>query len=113
MIPSGLGLINQTCVNLIGSGTVVHIPGFLKELKELEAHGVKTENRLFISDRAHVVLDLHQRVDGLEEAELSGSKIGTTGKGKMTPNTGRNAAGFLQAARLTYLQVSDQPTAPR
>jgi adenylosuccinate synthase len=27
------------------------------------------------------VLDLHQKLDGLEEAELGGGKIGTTGKG--------------------------------
>jgi len=27
------------------------------------------------------VLDLHQKLDGLEEAELAGGKIGTTGKG--------------------------------
>jgi adenylosuccinate synthase len=38
-------------------------------------------SRLFISDRAHVVLQLHQKIDGLEEAELAGGKIGTTGKG--------------------------------
>lgn len=82
MIPSGLGLINPKCVNLIGSGTVVHIPAFFKELEDLKAHGVVADDRLFISDRAHVVLDLHQRVDGLEERELSGEKIGTTGKGK-------------------------------
>jgi len=89
MIPSGLGLVNETCMNLIGSGTVIHIPGFLKELEDLKQHGVKTDGRLFISDRAHVVLDLHQRVDGLEERELSGEKIGTTGKG----NISRNAVG--------------------
>lgn len=86
MIPSGLGLVNQECVNLIGSGTVVHIPAFFEELEALKAHGVNVENRLFISDRAHVVLDLHQRVDGLEEKELSGGKIGTTGKG-LLPQT--------------------------
>jgi adenylosuccinate synthase len=28
-----------------------------------------------------VVLDLHQKLDGLEEALLGGGKIGTTGKG--------------------------------
>lgn len=85
MIPSGLGLVNQKCVNLIGSGTVVHIPAFFEELEALKTHGVIVEDRLFISDRAHVVLDLHQRVDGLEERELSGEKIGTTGKGMLSP----------------------------
>lgn len=34
-----------------------------------------------MSDRAHVDLDLHTRVDGLEEVELGKANIGTTGKG--------------------------------
>ena len=38
-------------------------------------------NRVFISDRAHIVLDLHQVVDGLEEAALGKDSIGTTKKG--------------------------------
>lgn len=33
------------------------------------------------TNRRSVVLDLHQKLDGLEEAELGGRKIGTTGKG--------------------------------
>lgn len=60
----------------------MHIPGLLAELEKIEKQDLpNARDRLFISDRAHVVLDLHQRVDGLEEAELGGSKIGTTGKG--------------------------------
>jgi len=31
-------------------------------------------NRLFISDRAHLVFDFHQIVDGLKEVELGGSR---------------------------------------
>lgn len=80
ILPSGL--LTPTAHNLIGSGCVVHIPGLLKELADLEAKGLSNaRERLFISDRAHVVLDLHQKLDGLEEAELGGFKIGTTGKG--------------------------------
>lgn len=38
--------------------------------------------RLRNIDSFSVVLDLHQKLDGLEEAELGdGKKIGTTGKG--------------------------------
>ena len=84
IIPSGLGLTNSKCQNLIGSGTVVHVPSFFEELEGLQTHGVDTQDRIYISDRAHVVLDLHQRVDGLEEAELAGGglmMIGTTKKG--------------------------------
>lgn len=81
ILPSGL--LNKECNSLIGSGCVVHIPGLLKELTDLEAKDLpNARERLFISDRAHVVLDLHQKLDGLEEAELGdGKKIGTTGKG--------------------------------
>jgi adenylosuccinate synthase len=52
-----------------------------RELEALKKHGLDTENRIFISDRAHVVLDLMQKVDGLEEVELGSSFIGTTKKG--------------------------------
>ena len=39
------------------------------------------EERLIISDRAHVVLDLHQTVDGMTEARRGSGQIGTTRKG--------------------------------
>lgn len=59
----------------------MHIPSFFDELKKLEEKGLNTADRIFISDRAHVVLDLHQLVDGLEEVELGMGSIGTTRKG--------------------------------
>ena len=34
-----------------------------------------------VSDRAHLVFDFHQIVDGLKEVELGGKSIGTTKKG--------------------------------
>ena len=37
--------------------------------------------RLLVSDRAHLLFDLHQVVDGLREAELAGDMIGTTKRG--------------------------------
>lgn len=80
LLPSGL--INPACMNLIGSGVVVHVPAFFKELKDLEAKGLKdVRERILISDRCQVVLDLHQKLDGLEEVELGKKSIGTTGKG--------------------------------
>ena len=79
ILPSGL--LNPEATNLVGSGCVVHIPGLFKELTDLEKKGLpNARERLFISDRAHVVLDLHQKIDGLEEAELGAGKIGTTGR---------------------------------
>ncbi|KAI5950798.1 ADE12 [Candida jiufengensis] len=81
MLPSGL--VNPKCQNLVGSGVVVHIPSFFEELKNIEEKGLECRDRLFISSRAHLVFDFHQRTDKLKEAELSENKksIGTTGKG--------------------------------
>ncbi|KAF8577244.1 Adenylosuccinate synthetase [Ramaria rubella] len=79
LLPSGL--VNPHCIGLIGPGVVVHVPSFFSELKALEEKGLNCNGRLFVSDRAHLVFDFHQIVDGLKEAELGGSSIGTTKKG--------------------------------
>ncbi|KAI5963525.1 ADE12 [Candida pseudojiufengensis] len=81
MLPSGL--VNPKCQNLVGSGVVIHVPSFFEELKNIESKGLNCRDRLFISSRAHLVFDFHQRTDKLKEAELSENKksIGTTGKG--------------------------------
>lgn len=80
ILPSGL--VNPKCINLIGSGVVVHVPAFFAELADLEKKGLNTEGRIFISDRAQIVFELHQRVDGLEELELGEKRaVGTTKKG--------------------------------
>lgn len=36
--------------------------------------GLDCTGRLFVSDRAHLVFDFHQIVDGLKEVELGGSR---------------------------------------
>ncbi|TVY27800.1 Adenylosuccinate synthetase [Lachnellula hyalina] len=80
LLPSGL--INPECMNLIGPGVVVNIKAFYKELSDLESKGLQNvRERIFIADRCHIVLDLHQLVDGLEEVELGKKSIGTTRMG--------------------------------
>ncbi|KAK6840127.1 hypothetical protein PG987_005993 [Apiospora arundinis] len=80
LLPSGL--INPKCLNFIGTSVVFHVPSFFKELKELEAKGLNgVRDRIKVSDRAQVNLDLHAAVDGLEEVELGTRAIGTTGRG--------------------------------
>ena len=54
------GFINKSCLNFIGNGVVVHIPTMMKELKALETFDSDALSRLFISSRAHVLLDSHQ-----------------------------------------------------
>ena len=73
------GVLTEGCVSLIGSGCVVYVPGFFKELKMLEDHGIATQDRILVSDRCHVDLDLHTKVDGLEEVEFGQGSSGATG----------------------------------
>jgi len=75
------GLLNPSCINLVGSGCVVHVPSFFNELAKLKEKGLNSDDRIFLSDRAHVDFDLHQAVDGAQEIELGKNSIGTTKKG--------------------------------
>ena len=79
LLPSGILNPRTTCI--IGNGVVVHIPSLINELDDITAKGVDITNRVFISDRAHIVFDLHQQVDGLQETTLGRNKLGTTKKG--------------------------------
>ncbi|KAG1691716.1 hypothetical protein DVH05_026726 [Phytophthora capsici] len=79
LVPSGI--LNPNAICIIGNGVVVHLPSFLEELEGLKKMGVDYEGRILISDRAHMVLDLHQEVDGINELRRGRNKIGTTKKG--------------------------------
>merc|ERR1712025_606217 len=80
LLPSGL--INPSCMNLIGADVVFYAPSFFKELQELEDKGLKdVRDKILVSDRCNIVLDLHVAVDGLEEVELGARQIGTTRRG--------------------------------
>ncbi|KAJ6425482.1 hypothetical protein OIU84_026122 [Salix udensis] len=79
LVPSGI--LNEDTLCVIGNGVVVHLPGLFKEIDGLEANGVSCTGRILVSDRAHLLFDFHQEVDGLREAELAKSFIGTTRRG--------------------------------
>uniref|UniRef100_A0AC34Q0M0 Adenylosuccinate synthetase n=1 Tax=Panagrolaimus sp. JU765 TaxID=591449 RepID=A0AC34Q0M0_9BILA len=82
LLPSGM--ISERCSNVIGNGVVVNLDSFFHEL---EHNGILTdqpgwEKRIFISNRAHLVLRVHSQVDGRQEDSLqTKNKIGTTNKG--------------------------------
>ncbi|KAJ0173520.1 hypothetical protein K1T71_010669 [Dendrolimus kikuchii] len=80
LLPSGI--INTKCTSVIGNGVVIHLPGLFEEFNKNESKGMKgCRDRLVISDRAHLVFDIHQQVDGLQEAEKGKNSLGTTKKG--------------------------------
>ncbi|KAJ7456304.1 AMPSase 1 [Mycena galericulata] len=98
LLPSGL--VNPKCTGLIGNGVVVHVPSFFDELDALQAQGLDCTGRLFVSDRAHLVFDFHQIVDGLKEVELGGSSIGTTKKGIGPAYSGKASRSGLRVHHL-------------
>jgi adenylosuccinate synthase len=78
LIPSGIFYPEKICV--IGNGMVVNPKALVEELKYLKENGVSTDN-LRISDRAHLVMPYHLRLDEAEELRKGEGKIGTTKKG--------------------------------
>lgn len=80
LIPSGILHPGKLCV--IGNGVVMDPLDLLKEIDMLRERGIETDGRLFISDRAHMVMQWHRALDAADEALRSESKkIGTTGRG--------------------------------
>ncbi|AJD92992.1 adenylosuccinate synthetase [Jeotgalibacillus malaysiensis] len=78
LIPSGIFYKDK--ISVIGNGMVVDPKALVKELKYLHDRGVSTEN-LRISNRAHVILPYHLKLDEVEEDRKGENKIGTTKKG--------------------------------
>ncbi len=74
-IPSG---ILQGAVCVVGNGVVLDPEQFFAELDALAARGVRTEQKLHVSDRAHLTLPYHKLLDRAREKK---EKIGTTGRG--------------------------------
>jgi adenylosuccinate synthase len=75
-IPSGILHPRVTCV--IGNGVVLDPDQLFLELEQLAAKEVDPTGRLFVSDRAHLVLPLHKLLD---KASEKSQNIGTTGRG--------------------------------
>ena len=78
LIPSGIFFPEK--ISVIGNGVVVNPKSLVKELAYLHEEGVSTDS-LRISDRAHVILPYHIKLDQLQEAAKGDNKIGTTNKG--------------------------------
>jgi adenylosuccinate synthase len=79
LIPSGV--LRPEVAVLIGNGVVVSPSALLQEIGELEAAGVEVRSRLAISPACPLVMPYHVALDQAREADASGGKIGTTGRG--------------------------------
>ncbi len=79
LVPSGI--INPDKVCIVGNGVVFDAQQFLLEVNELRAMGIAVDERLFVSDLAHLVLPFHRLEDAAAESCREGRGIGTTGRG--------------------------------
>ncbi len=79
MLPSGV--IQPHTTNVIANGVVVDPWTLLEEIDDLAARGIDLAGRLLVSDRAHVVLPYHRRMDQAMEALRGAAAIGTTSRG--------------------------------
>lgn len=78
LIPSGIFYSDKTCV--IGNGMVIDPKALIEELDYLHGHGFATD-KLKISNRAHLIMPYHLKIDAVEEEMRGPNKIGTTKKG--------------------------------
>ncbi|HEY7172133.1 MAG TPA: adenylosuccinate synthase [Vicinamibacterales bacterium] len=79
LIPSGI--LHPGIVCVIGNGLVVDPQALFAEVDELAGAGIHVDNRLFVSDKAHLILPYHRDLDLLSEARRGERKIGTTSRG--------------------------------
>jgi adenylosuccinate synthase len=79
LIPSGI--LRTDKISVIGNGVVVDPAAFVGEIETLEAAGIEIDGRLFVSDRAQVVLPTHRLIEKVAESRPGRVAIGTTSRG--------------------------------
>ncbi|WP_188207435.1 adenylosuccinate synthase [Alkalibacillus aidingensis] len=111
LIPSGVFYPNKLCV--LGNGMVINPESLLKEMDYVSQFGVSLDH-LKVSDRAHVIMPYHLKLDELQEQNKGKDKqIGTTKKGigpaysDKVNRTGIRMADLIDPERL-YEKVIEQ-----
>jgi adenylosuccinate synthase len=79
LIPSGILHPQKLCV--IGNGVVVDPLALKKEIEDLAAAGIDCKGRLYVSRRAHVILEYHRLLEKGDEERRGEERIGTTNRG--------------------------------
>ncbi len=79
LVPSGILRPDKICV--IGNGVVVDPEALFEEIDALEARGITTRDRLWVSERAHLILPYHHGIELGSEARRGDDRIGTTSRG--------------------------------
>src|SRR3972149_1084092 len=76
LVPAGIFYPDKVC--LIGNGVIIDPAVLLGEIEDLEARGVSVRGRLFLSDRAQVLMPWHPLIDQADEEMRGKGAMGTT-----------------------------------
>ncbi len=79
LVPSGIFWPEGIAV--VGNGVVIDPGALLEEIDALKARGIVLDGKLLVSDRSHLVMPYHVKLDELAEKARGDQAIGTTGKG--------------------------------
>ncbi len=77
LVPCGVGW--EGTLNLIGSGTVIDPNVLIEEIDTIEKSNLP--GKIFISEKAHLIMPYHIKLDQLEEKFRGKKAVGTTGRG--------------------------------
>ena len=75
------GILRPNCKAVIGNGVVFDPFAFLKEVNTLRGAGIQVDGKLFVSNRAQVILPYHRMIELAAETAPGRVKIGTTSRG--------------------------------
>ncbi len=105
LVPSGILHENNTV--FLGAGMVIDPEALFAELAMLKERGINCEGRVFISDRAHIVLPKYRELDKKRDAARS-RPLGTTGRGIGTTYAMKSERDGIRIADLTWKEKMDE-----
>ena len=111
-IPSGV--FQAHCLNLIGNGVVIDPVTLKNEVEKILPLCADLKQRLFVSQRAHLILPTHRALDAASETAKGADKIGSTLKGigpAYMDKTGRNGLRVGDILSKNFKEKYDKLTA--
>ena len=103
LVPSGIFWPEGIAV--VGNGVVIDPGALLEEIDALKARGIVLDGKLLVSDRSHLVMPYHVKLDELAEKARGDQAIGTTGKGIGPAYIDKAARTGIRAADLLDLEA--------
>ncbi len=106
LLPSGIFQKTSRCV--LGNGMVIDPEAFFAELGAIQEAGIETDGRLFVSERAQIILPTHAALDRAREETRGEGKIGTTSRGIGPAYEARSARSGLRACDLSAADLDER-----